>query len=258
MSGIADRLHRILAAALLLAAAGLPVAVPAAGESGVMMENIEIKLHDQRAMQRGAGLFVNYCLSCHSAKYMRYGRMAQDLQLPEEMVEENMIFSGARINDAMLTTISAEDGKDWFGVAPPDLSLVARLRGPKWLYNYLRSFYVKEDSASGWSNIVFENVAMPNVLYELQGVRHAVFETEIDEYGNSNRVFTRFEEIRPGSMSGEEFDQAVADLTHFLVYMGEPSKQTRIRYGIWVMLFMAVFGLLAWRLKKEYWRDVHA
>ena len=183
--------------------------------------------------------------------------MAADLEIPEEVVLKNMVFNGGKIGDLMTTTMSAEDGTAWFGVAPPDLSLIGRLRDPEWLYNYLRSFYLDPNSPSGWNNVVFENVAMPHALYELQGQRKAVFKMVKDAEGNETQKLDYFETIKPGKMSLEEYDKAMQDLTSFLVYLGEPAKMVRHKYGIWVILFLLGFTALAYALKKEYWRDVH-
>ena len=188
---------------------------------------------------------------------MRYNRMAADLEIPEEVVKKNMIFTGAKIGDLMTTTMNADDATNWFGVAPPDLSLIGRLRDPEWLYNYLRSFYLDDKSPSGWNNVVFENVAMPHALYELQGQRKAIFKTVTDDDGHTVEVLDRFELVKPGKMTLEEYDNAMKDLTNFLVYLGEPAKMVRTKYGVWVMIFLMMFGALAYALKKEYWRDVH-
>jgi len=236
----------------LVPALGLAAATPK-----MKMDRVEISLRDTVSLQNGAKLFVNYCLSCHGAEYMRYNRMAEDLDIPEEVVRKNMLFSGGKIGDLMTTTMTEEDGKAWFGVPPPDLSLIGRLRDAQWLYNYLRAFYVDENAPSGWNNVVFENVAMPHVLYELQGRQKAVFKTVIDSHGNESEVLDKFELVTPGTMTAEQYDSAMRDLTNFLVYVGEPAKMVRSKYGIWVMGFLMVFGALAYALKKEYWRDVH-
>ncbi|MEM7193473.1 MAG: cytochrome c1 [Pseudomonadota bacterium] len=247
-------MHKILVAFL---ASLVPMGALAAGGSSANLDPIEIKLSDERALQAGAGLFVNYCLSCHSAEYMRYNRLVSDLNLPEDLVKANMIFTDAKIGDPMTTTMTKDDGEVWFGVSPPDLTLIGRLRGPEWLYSYLRAFYVDDNTVSGWNNLVFPNVAMPHVMHGMQGIRKAVFKTEADASGNQQPVFERYEEISPGSMTEEEFDRAMSDLTHFLVYMGEPSKLVSTKYGLAVLAFLGVFGFSAWLLKKEYWRDVH-
>ena len=228
----------------------------AAGGGGNILDSVEVSLRDKVSLQNGAKLFVNYCMSCHSAKYMRYNRMAADLEIPEDLVESQMIFTGGKIADSMTTTMTAEQGAEWFGVAPPDLSLIGKLRDPDWIYTYLRTFYTDESTVSGWNNLVFPNVAMPHALFELQGIQHASKTIETDSHGNQHEVID-LELVRPGKMSVEEYDHAMRDLTNFLYYMAEPVRMVRIGYGIWVMLFLAGLGILAFLLKREYWRDVH-
>lgn len=242
--------------ALIFLVAMVPMASLASSGSGAELKPMEVRLNDTRSLQNGAKLFVNYCLSCHSAEFMRYSRMAEDLEMPVKLVEQNMIFSDAKIGDPMTATMPADKAAEWFGVAPPDLSLTGRLRGPDWLYNYLTNFYVDESTVSGWNNIVFENVAMPHVLTELQGRQRAVFRTEPSEDGKEHKVFDHFEMETEGTMSVEEFDHAMRDLTNFLIYMGEPAKLDRIRYGMFVMLFLIVMFVFAYMLKHEYWKDV--
>ena len=249
---------RILPAALALTLA-LILAIPVsavASETRMALAPFKASLKDKPALQRGAQLFVNYCLSCHSAQFMRYSRMAEDLEIPPEVVERNLMFATDKIGDPMHTTMSKKDAEAWFGVAPPDLSLVARLRGPRWLYNYFQAFYLDENSPSGWNNAVFENVAMPHALHELQGLQRAVFKTETDADGSQREVLERFERTSAGKLTTQQYDQAVRDLTNFLVYIGEPAKMVRVTYGIWTMLFLGIFAVLAWLLKKEYWRDL--
>ncbi len=228
-----------------------------ASESSETLAHVEVSLRDKISLQNGAKLFVNYCMSCHSAKFMRYNRMAKDLDIPEQLVVDNMIFTGGKIGDAMTTTMSKKAGEQWFGVAPPDLSLIGKLRDPDWLYSYLKSFYVDNSTASGWNNLVFPNVAMPHALYELQGIQKAVFSNEVGSNGRQRTVFKKFEPVTTGTMTAKEYDTAMRDLTNFLYYMGEPVRMVRIKYGMWVMLFLALFGSLAFMLKQEYWRDVH-
>lgn len=232
-------------------------AFAAGGYTGYPLDRVEMSLTDKVSMQNGAKLFVNYCMSCHSAQYMRYNRMAADLDIPEDLVKEQMIFTDAKIGDPMIATMTKEDGEAWFGVAPPDLSLIGKLRDPEWLYTYFRTFYPDESTASGWNNAVFPNVAMPHVFADLQGVQKPVYETTTDEAGAEHTKIVDFELVKEGSMSVEEFDGAMKDLTNFLYYMGEPARMVRIGWGLWTMLFLAVFGFLAYLLKKEYWRDVH-
>ena len=232
-----NRLARCFWLALLLPAAGL-AAGPAAD-----LPKLEVKLSDTRALQSGAQLFVNYCLSCHSAEYMRYQRLADDLHIPPELAEENLLFADTKIGDTLQNAMSRADGDIWFGIAPPDLTLVGRLRGADWLYAYLRGFYWDPATGSGWNNTLIENVAMPHVLYEMQGIYR---KTEAGD----------LEQVRAGRLSPEEFDRAMSDLTHFLVYMAEPARLVRVKYGVWTLLFIALFGFVAYLLKREYWRDL--
>ena len=235
---------------LLLTLVSMPVF--AAG-GGAHLDEVDIDMNDTASLQRGAGLFVNYCLSCHGAAFMRYNRMAEDLQIPEDVVEDNMMFTADRIGGLMKTTMPEEDAKKWFGKAPPDLSLIARSRGPEWIYTYMRSFYIDENSPSGWNNVLFEKVAMPHVLYNLQGARKAVFKK--DDHGVE--VFDQYEMVKPGSMNEEEFDSSVRDLTNFMVYLAEPARMVRTKLGVYVLIFLAIFFVFAYLLKKEYWKDVH-
>lgn len=214
----------------------------------VECDPVKIDLSDKPSLQRGARIFVNYCLSCHSAGYMRYNRMGTDLGISEELVEENLLFAADKVGDLMKAVMRKEDAKIWFGTAPPDLTLVTRWRDPRWVYTYLRGFYRDDKSPSGWNNVVFRNVAMPNALYEWQGEQRAVIE---------NGEFVRFELAKPGSKTRKQFDQDMRDLTNFLVYLGEPAKLVRYHIGIYVLIFLAVFSFVAYLLKKEYWKDVH-
>ncbi len=259
MLNMLNRPNRPNLAALtaMLTLALSPTIAHAAAAEKMTMAAYTASLADKPSLQHGAKLFVNYCLSCHSAKFMRYNRMAQDLDIPPALVERSMMFAGEKIGDPMETTMPADLAEQWFGVAPPDLSLIARLRGPQWLYNYFRAFYLDENSPSGWNNVIFENVAMPHAMHELQGLQRAIFKTEIDEDGAEREVLDYFEPVSAGKMTVEEYDQAAQDLTNFLVYLGEPVKMTRIRYGLWVMIFLSLFAAVAYQLKKEYWRDIH-
>jgi ubiquinol-cytochrome c reductase cytochrome c1 subunit len=229
---------------------------------------VRIDLGDKPSLQCGARIFVNYCLSCHSAGYMRYGRMAEDLNIPEEILEENLMFATDKPGDLMRTVMRQEDAKEWFGTAPPDLTLVTRWRSPEWVYTYMRGFFMHPESPAGWNNIVFANVAMPHVLHEWQGVQRPIFETrqekvEVVEDGKTIertvevRDFKRFEIVEPGLKTVSEFNRDMRDLTNFLVYMGEPAKLVRYSVGIYVLIFLAVFFVVAYLLKKEYWKDVH-
>jgi ubiquinol-cytochrome c reductase cytochrome c1 subunit len=234
----------------------LLAAVPALGLAaggGVELDEANIDLSDKESLQRGAKYFVNYCLSCHSAKYQRYNRLAQDLGLTEEEVEENLMFTTDNIGDTMNVAMNPKDAEDWFGTAPPDLSVITRARGVDWIYTYLRGFYADQARPFGVNNKVFPDVGMPNVLWQLQGTQKAASFKEV----NGQQVVDKLEVIEPGTMTVEEFDQVARDLTAFLSYVGEPVQMKRKQLGVWVLLFLAVFTVLAYLLKKEYWKDIH-
>ena len=233
----------------------LLAAVPALGLAaggGVHLDEANIDLSDQASLQRGAKYFVNYCLSCHSAKFQRYNRMARDLGLTEEEVKQNLMFTTDKIGDTMNVAMDPEQSAKWFGTTPPDLSVTTRARGVDWVYTYLRSFYVDESRPFGVNNRVFPDVGMPHVLWKLQGVQTAVTK-EVD----GQKVIEKLEITEPGTMSAQEYDSAVRDLTAFLSYVGEPIQMKRKQLGVWVLLFIAVFFVLAYLLKKEYWKDIH-
>ena len=229
----------------------------AAGGGDVHLDQANIDLTNKDSLQRGAKIFVNYCLGCHSAKYQRYNRLARDLGIREEAVMENLMFTGEKIGDLMDIAMTSAMGKKWFGAAPPDLTLVARVRGADWLYTYLRTFYQDESRPFGVNNQVFSNVGMPNVLWELQGVQIPVYKTVTDAEGEEHKVLEGLELAEAGTQTVEEFDRTVRDLVNFLVYMGEPIKLERQSLGIKVMLFLVLFFIVAYLLKKEYWKDVH-
>ncbi len=215
------------------------------------------------ALQSGARLFVNYCLNCHSANYMRYNRMV-DIGLTEEQIKNNLLFAGKKVGDTMSITMNPVQAKDWFGAAPPDLTVVARSRagaggsGADYLYTYLRTFYRDDSTITGWNNLVFPSVAMPHVLWELQGQQRAVFETEKDPHdpGKTQHVFKRFEPLSAGTMTPAQYNEAAADLVAFMQWMGEPNQHLRVRLGAFVLIFLALFTLIAWRLNASYWKDV--
>ncbi len=238
-----------LVVAVLLAAPSVAIAAGAP-----QLEPAGINVNDMKSLQRGAKLFVNYCLSCHSAAYMRYNRLAEDLQLSEEMVMENMVFADKKIGETMSIAMDPEDSEQWFGKAPPDLSLVGRSRGADWLYAYMRSFY--RDESGRWNNLVLPNASMPHVLWELQGIQALAAGAPADD-GHGAGGVAHLELTVPGSMAAAEYDEAMRDLVAFLDYMSEPAKLKRKNIGVWVILFLAVFAFLAYLLKAEYWRDVH-
>ena len=227
-------------------------ALAAGGGSGLLQAGTDIS--DRASLQRGAKLYMNYCAGCHSLKYLRYSRMAEDLGLTEEEVMTHLNFTGAGFGDHIVSTMPADQAREWFGQVPPDLTLITRVRGSDWVYTYLKSFYLDETRPLGWNNTLFPNASMPNPLWKQQGLQHAVF-GEPDESGEA--PVERLEISTPGTQSPAEFDQTVRDLTTFLEYAGEPAALKRQGIGVWVVLFLAFLTLLAWLLKNEYWRDVH-
>jgi ubiquinol-cytochrome c reductase cytochrome c1 subunit len=240
---------------LVLLAALAPAAAFAAGGEA-HLEHAGNDVGNRASLQRGAANFVNYCLGCHSAKYVRYNRVATDLGITEAQLIDNLMFTGERPHDTMRIGIKPEDAKRWFGVVPPDLSLIARARGTDYLYTFLRSFYADPSKATGVNNIVLPGTAMPHVLWDLQGVQEAVWEGHPDAQGNVQKHFKEFKLATPGSMTPEEFDGFVRDTVTFLEYIGEPARLQRESLGFPVIAFLVFFTLLAWALKKEYWKDV--
>ena len=216
------------------------------------------------ALQHGAKLFVNYCLNCHAAAYMRFNRL-RDIGLTEQQIKDNLVFTGVKVGDVMKVALDPKDAKEWFGALPPDLSLVARSRsdgakgsGADYIYTYLRSYYRDETKATGWNNAVYPNVAMPHVLWEMQGEQRPVYSEEKDphEPGKVMHVFKGFEAVSPGTLSAAEYKESVADLVAFLQWMSEPEQNSRVRLGVWVLLFLAMFTVIAWRLNAAFWKDV--
>jgi len=220
-----------------------------AAEATEPLDPVYINLDNKASLQRGAKLFVNYCLSCHSAKHMRYNRMARDLGISEDNLKENLMFATDKPGELMTISMGEEDARKWFGTAPPDLTVITRVRKPAWVYSYMRRFYFDPASPHGWNNSLFENVAMPHALYELQGVQRLT--------GHNDDGYPEFETQSSGSMTSEQYDEAMQDLTNFLVYMGEPARLDRYLIGAVVMLFLLALLVLTFFLKKEYWRDIH-
>jgi ubiquinol-cytochrome c reductase cytochrome c1 subunit len=225
--------------------------------SGAHLDKANIKLEDSGAIKRGAKLFVQYCLNCHSASLMRYSRIAADMGMTDEEITEQFITTGAKVGDTMTITMEPADAKQWFGTAVPDLSVISRARGDDWLYTYLRSFYRDESRPWGVNNAVFKDVGMPHVLWELQGLQEAQRTTIVNEEGMEQEVISGFKLIEPGKLSPQEYDAAILDLVSFLAYLGEPSKLQRQALGKWVLLFLAGFLVIVYLLKKEYWKDIH-
>ena len=244
-----------LVAYLFLAALLLPVAsftVSASGGAGV--EHSRANINDTGSLQRGAKWYVNYCLGCHTISYMRYNRLAEDLDLSEDMVMLNLVNSDSKFGDTMDISMDPDQAKAWFGKTPPDLSLIGRSRGADWVYSYLLGFY--KDETGSWNNTLLPNAAMPHVLWRLQGVQTPVYRQEASE-GFTHDVIDHFELTTPGTQSPEEFEETARDIAAFLDYAGEPAKLKRKSIGVWVILFLVFFTLIAYLLKTEYWRDVH-
>jgi len=239
---------RITFSIALLAASSL--AWPAGG--GEDLEQAGSNVHNLASVQRGAAMFMNYCHSCHSAQYMRYQRLARDLELTEEQVNENLIFGNREITDYMIAAMP-EDSEKWFGKKPPDLTLTSRSRGEDWIYSFLKGFYLTED---GWNNTILANASMPNVLWELQGIQRPVMETWTDDSGEEHTRIAELEVDQQGLMTPAGYEQSLRDLVAFMTYLGEPAVLKRESLGVWVLLFLAVFTFLSWLLYKEYWRDV--
>jgi ubiquinol-cytochrome c reductase cytochrome c1 subunit len=212
-------------------------------------------LSDKASLRRGAKLFMGYCSGCHSLKYLRYSRMAEDLGLTEDQVTANLNFTGAPVGQQVQVAMPHDGATKWFGKMPPDLSLIARVRGPDWVYTYLKSFYLDESRPLGWNNKLFPNASMPNPLWELQGLQHAKFGPEDPQ--TKEKPVEALELASPGTESPAEFDRTVRDITNFLEYAGEPAALKRQSLGVWVILFLAALTFLAFLLKKEFWKDVH-
>jgi ubiquinol-cytochrome c reductase cytochrome c1 subunit len=232
----------------------LLMAVPViafASEEGPHLDKAPVNLSDQDSLQRGARMFVNHCLNCHSAASMRYIRL-QDLGLTEDQIKENLLFAAEKPGETMKVAMSKADAKAWLGAAPPDLSVIARSRGADWLYTYLRGFYRDDTRATGWNNTVFDKVGMPHVLWSLQGEMAPVYMKD-----GEHQVIERLELVKPGSVTLAEYDAMVGDLVNYLVWMGEPAQLKRKQLGLIVLAFLAVFFVVAYYLKKEFWKDIH-
>jgi len=228
------------------------IAVAASNEA--RFERAPIDPRDAVSIQRGAQVFVNYCLNCHGAESMRYKRL-EELGLTQQQISDNLMFATDKVGDTMTVAMRRSDANRWFGVAPPDLSVIARARGADWLYAYLRSFYRDDNRDSGWNNLVFPNVGMPHVLYELQGEQllKSPPGPEIDSITHAESLVLE----TPGKLSAADYDRLTADLVNYLVYMSEPTRETRIRLGYAVLIFLGFLFVPVYLLKKEYWKGVH-
>jgi len=221
----------------------------------VALDRAPINLNDQASLQRGAKNFVNYCLNCHNAAYMRYSALTQ-IGLNEQQIRDNLMFTTDKFGDTMVSALDPKDAKEWFGAQPPDLTLVARVRGADWLYSFLRSFHRDDAAPSGWNNVVFKNVAMPNVLHDLQGTQVLTKVGEKPGHGGQMDPVMKLAVDRAGTMSAAEYDRFVADLVNYLTYMGEPVRAQRTQLGIIVLFFLTIAFFITLWLKHEYWKDV--
>jgi ubiquinol-cytochrome c reductase cytochrome c1 subunit len=243
--------------ASLLITMGLLCAGTALAEEGeIKLMRADTDIKNTESLERGARNFMNDCSGCHSLKYLRYSRMAADLKIPESELVKNLIFTSAKPFEEITTAMPA-DSADWFGKPPPDLTLMARERGRDYIYSYLHGFYADKTRPWGVNNLYLAGTAMPHVLYYRQGLQKPVYQSEKDAHGDAKMVLAGVVPMTPGSMKPEEYDQYVRDIANFLDYAAEPIKQTRESMGIFVMLFLLVFFVFAYLLKKEYWKDVH-
>ncbi|MBA4328000.1 MAG: cytochrome c1 [Polaromonas sp.] len=231
-----------------------------AASEGIAWDKAPNKTNDLGALQNGAKLFVNYCLNCHSAAFMRYNRL-KDIGLTEQQIKDNLLFATDKVGETMKAAIDPKQAKEWFGGNPPDLTLMARSRagaggsGADYLYTYLRTYYRDDTKATGWNNLAFPNVAMPHVLWELSGERKPLFD-EKEEHGHKVQVFKGWQQVTPGTMTPLQYDQAMADLVGYMQWMAEPAQNTRVRVGVWVLLFLLMFTFIAWRLNASFWKDI--
>ncbi|HCX80820.1 MAG: cytochrome C [Curvibacter sp. RIFCSPHIGHO2_12_FULL_63_18] len=243
----------------IVAALGFVAGAHASG-GGIALDKAPVKTNDLVSLQNGAKLFVNYCLNCHSAAFMRFNRL-KDIGLTDQQIKDNLLFTTEKVGETMKAAIDPKQAKDWFGANPPDLTVIARSRagaggsGADYLYTYLRTYYPDETKATGWNNLVFPSVGMPHVLWELQGKREPQYESR-EEHGHEVHVFKGWKQITPGTMTPAQYDQAIGDLVNYLQWMGEPAQNTRVRVGVWVLLFLSVLTLFAWRLNAAFWKDV--
>ncbi len=244
----------------LLLALGVSVSAHAA-TGGIAWDKVPDKTSDMAALQNGAKVFVNYCLNCHAAAFMRYNRLV-DIGLTEQQIKDNLLFTTDKVGETMKVAMDPKLAKDWFGANPPDLTVLARSRsaqgmgtGADYLYTYMRTFYVDDTKPTGWNNLAFPNIGMPHVLWELQGKRAPIYET-VQANGHEVHVFKGWEQLTPGTMTSQQYDQTVADLVNYLQWMSEPAANSRVRLGIGVLAFLCVLTFLTWRMNAAFWKEV--
>jgi ubiquinol-cytochrome c reductase cytochrome c1 subunit len=249
--------------AILVIAPALFAGSAFAAGAGVKLDRAPIDIRDQASLQAGARNFVNYCLGCHSASLVRYSSL-RGIGLTDDQIKDNLLFTADKVGEMMNSGMTRKDGKEWFGAAAPDLSVIARARGADWLYTYLRGFYRDPSTVTGWNNVAFDRVAMPHVLWQLQGERirkeeilkNADGKDVLDGQGVVRKV-VKFETVIPGSMSSNEYDVMSRDMVNFMVWMGEPNQVLRKQIGFWVLFVLGILIGLVWLLKSAYWKDVH-
>ena len=259
-------MHTFLIRFLVVLGLVAPLAPAAANEGGYPWDSFPAhKMTDVASLQNGARIFTNYCLGCHSASYMRFNRL-HDIGLTDDQIKKNLLFATDKVGDTMRSTLDPRQAKDWFGAAPPDLSVIARSRaevgkgsGADYLYTLWRTFYRDDSRPTGWNNLAFPDIAMPHALWQLQGERRAKFVEVKDphEEGRSEHRFAGFEQITRGTLTDQEYDDAVGDLVAYLQWMGEPAQGTRVRVGVGVLIFLGLLVVITWRLSSAYWRGVH-
>lgn len=241
--------------ALLLSLSTMGSAI-AAGGGNIELDNADIDPNNKNSLQRGARLYVNYCLGCHGLKFQRYNRMADDLGMDDALVAENLMFTTNKVAETMDIAMPEREAQKWFGQTPPDLSLIAREKGIDYIYSYLTTFYVDESKETGVNNRVFPNASMPWVMWKLEGWKKPVYK-EVEDHGETVTKLVGYEQLTEGELSPEEFKSAMLDLTNFLHYVGEPIKQTRIAIGLKVLAYLLLLFILSIFLKREFWKDVH-
>lgn len=259
-------MKKLLLSLLVVVGFVLPFGSASANEGGYPWDSFPgTKMTDMAALQNGARIFTNYCLGCHSATYMRYNRL-NDIGLTDDEIKKNLLFATDKVGDTMKATLDPRQAKDWFGTAPPDLSVIARSRaevgkgsGADYLYTLWRTFYRDDAKPTGWNNLAFPDIAMPHALWQLQGERRAKFVEVKDAHseGKTTHRFAGFEQITPGTLDERQYDEAVGDLVAYLQWMGEPAQGTRVRVGVGVLVFLGLLVLITWRLSSAYWRTVH-
>ena len=259
-------MNKLLLKLLAVVAFALPLSPASANEAGYPWDRFPVtKMTDVAALQNGARVFVNYCLNCHSAKYMQYNRL-NDIGLSNEQIKKNLLFTSEKVGDRMVSPLDPRQAKDWFGAAPPDLSVIARSRaeigkgtGADYLYTLWRTFYRDDAKPTGWNNMAFPDIAMPHALWQLQGERRPVFVDEKDQHqeGKTVQRFAGWQQVSPGLLDERQYDETIGDLVAYLQWMGEPAQGKRVRIGVGVLIFLGLLVLFTWRLSSAYWRQVH-